>query len=481
MAKRLLLAVFVLCITTGGMLGYAPQAAAAAGWTDVGIPKPPTDQASFLAYLTMIGQPVYSAVHRYPASFATFHDYQLLVYGTPSQVPDNRYNATWQQYAMLGFSYDERPVTNTLFPDDAPGGITQTNPFSWSELDLGSAATASWQRLDAARRSTLKSVPLFYRNQPYGLMDYANLGLSESKAIVLAPPSWHLGSALYTEHYLQRSTYLERRYATFTCNGSGGAELSCDIELLTPPDSDLSYAFATGQDELPIAYRVTGRIQALTGLASDADIVLRGAGTDDGFVHVSGMGPFIFEGIHVFNRAELYGASAGVGEIKATAFVVSAMGDIVLQEQVRYLPLRSQKAIQPLAVEADITGAIGYFSGARTLAGRTLHPSSRRFLGLETTWLNIRFSKPVTGWQYTFMGQTHTLPATTDQLAFRVPLQMPLGQDTLGWKGDRLRPALQIEIAADDPEAPGMNIRTVLSDIELTGDIFDLLYLQTAN
>lgn len=481
--KRLLLVGVVAGIVLAGIvLAGSSSSVSAAGWAVAGIPRPPADQASFLAYLSQAGQPGYSRKNRYPANFQTFHDYKLLVYGTPSQVPGNRYSATYRQYAMLGFSYDERPVTNSLFPDDAPGGITQSTPFRWAELDLGQAAADSWQRLGEARRRTLKSTQLFYRGEPFGYMNYSNLGLSERKAIVLAPPSWHLGSALYTEHNIQRSGYKEKRYATFTCNGSGGATLSCDIEILTPPESSSqAYAFEHGQDELRIAYRVTGRIEALNGLASDGDIVLRGAGTDDGHVLGSDWGPFVYEGVRTIHRSALVGASAGVGEIKATAFVVSAMGDIVLQEQVRYLPLRSQKAVQPLTVEAGITGAIGFFSGAPTLAGRTFAASGRRFLGLETVWLNVRFSKPVRSWQYTFQGLTHMIAGAENQLDFSVPLRMPLNCDTLSWQDNRLQPALEIRIDATGREAPEQSAQAVLSGIELTGDIYDLLYLQTAN
>ncbi len=484
--RRTFLKAALLVLLMGSMvLGIfapagAPAIRAAGGWSDIGIPRPPTDQASFLAYLVRIGQPVCSRIHGYPASYDTFHNYKLLVYGTPAQVPNNRYSATWQQYAYLGFSYDERSVTNSLFPDDAPGGVTQTNPISWAELSLGSAATASWQRLDEPRRNLLKSVQLFYRGQPFGLMTCGSLGIDESKAIVLAPPSWHLGSALYTEHYLQRSGYQERRYATFTCNGGGGAELDCVLEVLTPPDSDQAYAFEPGQDQLHIAYRVTGGIRTLTGLASDADIVLRGVGTDDGFRHGSGRGPFVYEGVRVLDRSILAGAESGVAEIRATAFVVSAMGDMVLQEQVHYLPLRAPKAPEPLTVEASITGSIGYFSGARTLAGRTLAESGRRFLGLETAWLNVRFSRPPGAWSYTFNGETTGVPAADGQCAFQVPVRMPLGQDTLDWSDGRLRPALGITISATDPKTAQI-VGTLLAGIELTGDIYDLLYLQTAN
>lgn len=452
----------------------------AASFSIGGIPQPPTDQQGFLDYLVMTGQPPYSRTHRYPASFATYRDYRLLVYGHPAQVPGNRYSAAYGQHAYLGFSYDELKVTNTLFPDDAPGGISKSKPFSWIELNQGSLATASWSRLNEAQKRYLKEAALTYRNDGFGLMNFTNLELNEQNTIVLAPPSWHLGSALFTEHFLPGSGSSEVRYATFYCSGSGGVELSCTIDLRKEPDADGFYTFPDDSDELRIPYRLTGGIVAMTGLARSSDIVIRGIGSAEGVANGTGSGPFVFDGELVVRRSGLGGSLTGTATIQATTFVVSAMGDIILKEAVRIVPVRGQKPITPLTVETNLRGSIAYFSGSRTLNGRLPASSGRRFLGLETIWLSVRFNKPVDHWQYEFLGTLHTMPAVDGQLEFLVPIQLPLNQSSLTWQDQRIRPPHLIEITGYDREDPARTVTMVIDQIELTGDIFDLLYLQTA-
>lgn len=452
----------------------------AANFSITGIPQPPSDQLSYLNYLVMTGQPPYSRYHHYPASYATYRDYRLLAYGHPSQVPGNRYSSTDRQYACLGFSYDELKVTNTLFPDDAPGGASKSKPFSWVELNQGSKASTSWSRMNPAQTRFLKETPLTYRNNGFGLMTFGNLGLNETNTIVLAPPSWHLGSAIYTEHYLPGVSYKEIRYATFYCSGGGGVELSCSIDILASPDPDGFFTFPDNSDELRIPYRLTGRIVAMSGLARASDIVIRGIGSSDGYANGTENGPFVFEGIRTVNRSDLSNSAAGSAEIHAKTFVVSAMGDIIIQEAVKSVPIREKKPTVPMTVAADVRGSIGFFSGSRTLNGRVPAASGRRFLGLETIWLTVRFNKPVQYWQYTFLGAVHAVPAAAGQLEFTVPIKLPLDQSSLTWNDQRLREPYRIDITGFDREEPARMVTAVIGQIELTGDIFDLLYVQTA-
>jgi len=446
-----------------------------------GVPAPPTDQQSYLAYLTMTGQPVASRIHGYPASYDAYRDYRMLVYGHPSQVSGNRYSAETGQYAILGFSYDEFKVTNTLFPDDAPGGVSKSKPFSWVELDQGARAASSWSRLNEAQKRYLKQVPLTYRNNGFGLMNFDNLGLNESNTVVLAPPSWHLGSALYTEHYLPGVSYKDLRYATFYCSGNGNVDLSCRIEIRTPPDKDGLYTFPAHAEKLTIAYRATGRIEAYHGLARSEDIIRRGVGTQDGSTAGSGDGPFVFDGTLTIDRSVLDGLEVGQTQIAARTYVISAMGDIISQDAHLSVPIRARKPIAPLNLSADLRGSIAFFSGSRQITGRTPASSPHRFLGLETVWLTVRFSKPVHQWEYRFLGDTFVFAGEPDRLEYQVPIRMPLTHSSLSWLDRRIRPPHRLEIAATDQEDPDSTVQQVIDPIELTGDIFDLLYLQLAD
>lgn len=453
----------------------------ASGFAIEGVPAPPTDQQSYLAFLTMTGQPVASRIHGYPANYAAYRDYRMLVYGHPSQVSGNRYSAETGQYAILGFSYDEFKVTNTLFPDDAPGGVSKSKPFSWVELDQGTRAASSWSRLNDAQKRYLKQVPLTYRNNGFGLMNFDNLGLNESNTVVLAPPSWHLGSALYTEHYLPGVSYKDLRYATFYCSGNGDVDLSCRIEILTAPDRDGFYTFPAHAEKLTIAYRATGRIEAYHGLARSEDIIRRGVGTQEGSTAGSGNGPFVFDGTLTIDRSALAGLDIGQTQIAARTYIVSAMGDIISQDAFLSVPIRARKPVEPLTIDAALRGSIAFFSGSRQLTGRTPLASPHRFLGLETVWLTVRFSKPVHHWEYRFLGETSVFEGAPDRLEYQVPIRMPLDQSSLSWLDRRIRPSHRIEIYGTDRDDPDSTVHHVSEPIELTGDIFDLLYLQLAD
>lgn len=443
-----------------------------------GIPRPPSDQQSFLSFLEMTGQHPYSRHHRYPAHFATYRDYRILVYGHPAQVTGNRYDATSRQYAILGFSYDELKVTNTLFPDAAPGGVSLTTPFEWVELSQGSKALLSWSRLTEVQKRHLKASRLYYRNQTYGYMDFSALELNESNTIVLAPPSWHLGSAIYTQHHLPGAPHKEVRYATFYTQGGGHVDLSCDIDLLTRPDPEGYFTFQTGQDVMDISYRVSGAILAYQGLARPEDIAIRGVGSAGGLSYGNGDGPFTYEGTWRIDRSFLHGADEAQVTLTGTTFVVSAMGDIITREVSAVVPIRAPKSVSPLMIDAKVEGAIAFFSGSRLMLGQTPLASGRRFLGLETVWLTVRFSRPVTDWHYRFFGQTHQMEGDQETLEYRVPIRMPLDASTLTWHDKRIRQPHQIEIEAVDSRFPEHPVKTVIEGVELTGDIFDLLYVQ---
>jgi hypothetical protein len=127
------------------------------------IPTPPSDQASFEDWLTATGRPLTSRYNAYRASYSTYQRYRMLVYGTQQQVPGNRYDAAANQYAYLGFSYDEVLVSNSYFRDDSSNGQTVTSPWDWVELDLGTPALLSWSRLTARQKVLIKAATLTYR------------------------------------------------------------------------------------------------------------------------------------------------------------------------------------------------------------------------------------------------------------------------------------------------------------------------------
>ena len=117
-AVAVLLSLVLPCLVplpklTGALVpGFAAAAAAPAGISD---------QVSFEAWLAAAGRPVASRYHAYRASFATYRDFGLLVYGSPYLVSNNRYDAASGQYRYLGYSYDEFTYTHTFFPPRRTG------------------------------------------------------------------------------------------------------------------------------------------------------------------------------------------------------------------------------------------------------------------------------------------------------------------------------------------------------------------------
>ena len=294
-----------------------------------GIPVPPSNQSSFESWLSAVGRPVASRYHGYKANYAVYRDYKLLVYGSASQVPGNRYDSKTGQNSYHGFSYDELKVTNSLFPDDAPGGITQTTPWQWKELSMGQSARISWARLSDREKQFVKSATLTYRNNSYGGMTFSALGLNETTTVVLAPPSWHLGFALYTTHYRPGSSS-DLRYATFNGIGAGSISLAGSVTVLNTAASDGTYVIGSLEDHLDLTYVLSGHIASFQGLAASQDIKSRGVGDGSGWIQGSGNGPWQMETRLVIRRADLDGQTSKTVKLQGRVWVVSHMGDISL-------------------------------------------------------------------------------------------------------------------------------------------------------
>jgi len=443
-----------------------------------GLPSLPTDQQSFEEWLRATGKPVVSRYHGYVASFETFHTYKLLVYGRPNQVSRNRYDSRSGQYASLGFSYDEIVVTNSLFPDDSSNGQTKSSPWQWKELNLGESARISWARLDARQKSFIKSAGLLYSNNSYGGMNFSNLGLTELNTIVLAPPTWHLGFALYTRHY-RPGTTSDLRYATFNGSGAGDITVGCQIDLSSPPDAEGFYTLAQNADFIDIQYTVSGSIAALSGLAAVTDIRYRGAGGPSDWVAGAGSGPWICSQTLRIQRSDLAGQLSRQFTLTGQAWVVSSMGDIRLAQAERSVSVRLAPALPDFTVQVSVKGGIDYFSGQLNSFGRLLPVQPHRFLALERMKIYLDFNRDPLMASYTFNGQKIPIKCVQGLSHYEVSLIIPDIPSTLSWEDQRLRPPLQLLIEAQDRQTPTGRLAVSVDDLEITGNVFDITYPQT--
>lgn len=442
-----------------------------------GVPSPPADQQTFEDWLRATGKPVVSRYHGYTASFETFQNYKLLVYGRPSQVSGNRYHSRSGQYASLGYSYDEIVVTNSLFPDDSSNGQTKSSPWQWNELNLGESARISWARLDARQKTFIKSAGLLYRNNSYGGINFANLGLTESNTIVLAPPTWHLGFALYTRHY-RPGTTSDLRYATFNGNGGGDIAVGCQITLSTPPDAEGFYTLARNADFIDIPYTVSGSIAALNGLAAVSDIRHCGTSGPSGWFAGTGAGPWTSAQSLRIQRSELASQPSRQFSLTGQAWAVSAMGDIRLAQAERTITVRLAPALPDFAVQVSVEGGIGYFAGQINSLGRLLPVQPHRFLALERLKISLDFNRDPQIASYTFNGQKNPISCIPGICHYEVSLIIPDIPSTLSWADQRLRAPMQLLIEAQDRQTPPGRLAVSVNDLEITGNVYDITYPQ---
>ena len=479
-------------------LAFPPTTVVAAAPTAI------SDQASFEAWLAATGRPLVSRYLAYRASYDTFARYGLLVYGTPGLVPGNRYDIATNQYAKLGFSYDEFTVTNTYFPADAPAGTALSTPWDWSgpwnEIALGTDAAVSWMRLSAREKEHVKVAVLSYSGKTYGGMTFVPLGLTEANTIVLSPPSWSFGFAIFTRHYWRISTNL--RYATFTGQGIGHVDIAC-LLAETSPTAEGVYRLPAGSDRIRIPIRATGTISAYGGLARPGDVSRLGVETGAVATEGAGATSRSVDGSFEVTRDMMKGAASASFSVSGTAWAVSMLGDTVCDTDTLAVTVLDEAAEESPILSLSIVGAIGYFRGQTDLLGRRVPLDPMRFLGLETVTVTAVFrSRPervlfepcdelqaavymdpegnrydvadFTGTTLRFPEDFQVVPAAgATTVSFHYTL--PLAPSTCSWEGLALRAPYSFQVVAT---YPARTWTARLGGIGMTGDVFDLLYLQ---
>lgn len=476
--NRIILALIIDVVLILLFAGPAWPVEAASFPGSVSIPQPPKDQATFVSWLAATGRPVYSRYNGYAANYSTYKKYKMLVYGQPTQVPDNRYDSTASQYAYLGFSYDELTVTNSLFRDDGGTGLTSTSPWDWVELELGTPATLSWSRLSARQKTLIKKSLLTYRGYYYGGMTYPLLNFSELKTLVLTIPAWHLDFALYTRHYHPTNGSL--RYATFNGFGGGSVSLGCSLNIentASATGADV-YDLLPDQDYLDIQYEVSGRILRFNGLAIDADIAYRGAGNDIGWTQGSGSGPWRQLLTRRVLRGELAGAETMSLTLSGSAWAVSQMGDIEKVSVNKQVTIQALPEPPPFTVDFDVTGELAYFANRTNLVNRSLPRDLRRFLGLERVIFSMTFSQLPREMTLTFLDRQFVITGLDGILTYQQSVRLPVLPSSLSWQGERLQPAYQASLTATAWDFPGLTLSGRIDDIEVTGDIHDIYHVQ---
>lgn len=449
------------------------------------MPSPITNQASFEAFLNSTGKPVLSRYRGYRASYDTFLKYSMLSYGKPSDVPGNRYDTATKQYAAHGFSYDEYTVTNTFFPDDS---IYTTDPRKWNNLTLGQDAAVSWMRLTSREKEHIKKAQIYYMGQSYGTMTYSSLALTEQKCVVIAVPSWKLGFALYTRHYNSRG---ELRYGTLHGYGIGGIAIGGTVKPSSEPSGKV-FKILPGSDYIDINFQISFNISSYSGLARSSDIARGGIQFKSSNIESSGAGPWNMQKTVRYNRASYTASSMTAKSVteKAVIWAVSAMGDLVTKEISYTFTLEEQPkpVYVPPVIPVDsgtlkMEGAISLFKNSKTLLGYSLPLNPLRFLCLEKITLRIDFkSAPLPDYVVFYPvggSSSYAVVNKTSATTGYSQHQYTLGvlPSTISWSNVRLSPSLSCHASC---YYGGVKEDVYLYGIEITGDVYDLVYLQAS-
>ncbi len=439
------------------------------------MPVPVTDQASFATWLTNTGRPLRSRYHGYTANYNTYKNYNLLTYGQPSNVRGNRYDNLSHQYAMHGYSYDEYTVTNTYFPDDTTG---TSDPRKWNNIALGQDAAVSWMRLSAREKEYIENSKLFYSGNSFGGMSYKSLKLTREKCIVIAVPSWTMGFALYTSHYNSSG---QIRYGTLNGNGIGGVNIDGGISLL-PASSNRAYTINSEQEYVDITFNISLNVKSFTGLAKQSDISRGGIIFGVSSYEKLGAGPWSASKTIRFARVSKTPLADYTQQItqKSTIWVVSALGDLVSKDLSVSLTI-VEKAKSNLKGTMSIKGAISLFDGKKTMMGYILPNNPKRFMSLEKITQRIDFDGnplPSSVTFYQIGGKTTTvLVKKTSSSTGYAELVYKLGilPSSLTWRNIRINPPYDCLASTF---IGSKRTDYVIHDIEITGDIYDMVYLQ---
>jgi len=174
----------------------------------------------FYSWINDSGIPEYSVSGAYRANYSTFIRYNLVVYGNTGNVPGNEIRQG--EYRYLGFTYMEGKYTNLDFPNDETGNLT---PGQWDYVVVSGAAE-SWDSLEqTVQRPYMLNTPL----KGHGAVILTAADIGTSKAKVQSAASWNSSGSIYT--YKSNGFY-----ATFTVPSMG---LGILMAAISPEDNVL--------------------------------------------------------------------------------------------------------------------------------------------------------------------------------------------------------------------------------------------------
>lgn len=449
------------------------------GVTSAEMPLPITCRSSYIQWLERTGRPAYSRYSGHVANYEVFRKYKLLSYGEPGSVPGNRYDPHSGEYEAHGYSYDEYILYNTFFPEDYP---SSSDPRTWNRINLGTDAAVSWMRLTAREKEHVKAAIIYYMGNDYGGMNFTEMNLTEQKCIVLSIPSLELGFALHTYHYSPSGAL---RYATFHGDGIGDILISGGIEPLGS-----NFTIKSSKDYIDIDFEIGSVVEEYLGLALESDLAGGGIKFGDSQIYADGPGPWNMLKTMRYRRDATDNTENRYRFFTEKAYIwaVTQMGDLITREVFCYFVIVQEPKSIPkygegiLEGEMSMKGDISFFSGQESLIGYPLPYNPLRFLSLEKAELRIDFTGDTIPERVMFYpvgssAKSVQVVKVSENEGYAI-LRYVIGviPSTLNWSGDRVNPSLSAYASVNTEDTVRLFI---LDKIEITGTIYDIVYLNT--
>ncbi|MBN2558893.1 MAG: hypothetical protein JXB33_09085 [Clostridia bacterium] len=480
----------------------------------------PGSQQEFLQWLEETGNPTKSVSGAYTASFSTYLSYNLIVYGSPAQVPGNEFKEG--EYRYLGFTYLEEKYTNLLFPNDATGNAL---PENWNYIGIP-GAVESW---DSLEQTIQLPYMLYTKLSGHGASSLTAAGIGIDKARMQGAANWSGSGSIYT---MKSNGY----YATFVVPSMGMGVLDASMhpvpQKITAGENEVSVVAnisLTASVNKPREEIKHIKVEFFTGAGGNTRL----------FVNTNRIS---------INNEMVIGVPESIpGDVVISARVTaeSIFGDklerwiectvtIVRQNIGENTPApippptvnpdpgngggsEPEPSVQPLPDGDDDDGSPSYIPSvirSISISGAWNHwgdEMDHRFLSLEKVFIRIRtrvrtvravirFSPELEAMSYTnskghtydyaedFFGEYVLFPGDSTLVAnngygtqylYLWDYILPMCPETIGWDGIRRRSSYSMTVTVH-----GYNGKTEtisINDIDITGNIYNLLYPQPAD
>lgn len=204
----------------------------------------PNTEAEFIQYLLDNRIDTENKENK-PVNFNTFKRYNLIVYGEPwgeARISSNGLT----EYRYLGYTVNDTPYTNSLFPNDATG---TGDPTTWNYISVD--GTDSWRiATNLEQGQYMMAAPLSYNGIEYPSLTVNSL--TQDKAKLLNPATILNGFSVYTRHKNKNGSMW---YATLLGKPMGGnTHVKCDTRTTDGKDT---YYIKSGQEYVDVPITVT--------------------------------------------------------------------------------------------------------------------------------------------------------------------------------------------------------------------------------